>query len=104
MNVGVASNDRRMFEIILPNVGKIVCETSTKLSGPTAGRGRAKEAGQAAWNTAQRGTDKGDRGLLRCRHGVRPVARTLASLCDVSARGLTPRSRLVALEDRRIGP
>ena len=38
MNVGVASNDRRMFEIILPNVGKIVCETSTKLSGPTAGR------------------------------------------------------------------
>ena len=38
MNVGVASNDRRMFEIIVPNVGKIVCETSTKLPGPTAGR------------------------------------------------------------------
>jgi hypothetical protein len=38
LNVGVASNDRRMFEIVLPGVGKIVCETSTKLPGPTAGR------------------------------------------------------------------
>ena len=38
LNVGVASNDRRMFEIVLPNVGKIVCEASTKLPGPTAGR------------------------------------------------------------------
>ena len=38
LNVGVASNDRRMFEIILPNIGKIVCETSTKLPGVTAGR------------------------------------------------------------------
>ena len=37
-NVGVASNDRRMFEILLPDIGKIVCETSTKLPGPTAGR------------------------------------------------------------------
>ena len=35
MNVGIASNDRRMFEIIVPNVGKIVCEASTKLEGPT---------------------------------------------------------------------
>lgn len=38
LNVGVASNDRRMFEIVLPNIGKIVCETSTKLPGPVAGR------------------------------------------------------------------
>jgi hypothetical protein len=38
LNVGVASNDRRMFEIVLPDIGKIVCETSTKLSGPIAGR------------------------------------------------------------------
>jgi hypothetical protein len=38
LNVGVASNDRRMFEIVLPDIGKIVCETSTKLPGPTAGR------------------------------------------------------------------
>ena len=44
MNVGVASNDRRMFEIIVPNVGKIVCETSTKLSGPTAGREDERKA------------------------------------------------------------
>lgn len=38
LNVGVALNDRRMFEIVLPNVGKIVCEASTKLLGPAAGR------------------------------------------------------------------
>ena len=38
LNVGVASNDRRMFEIVLPNIGKIVCEASTKLPGLTAGR------------------------------------------------------------------
>ena len=38
LNVGVASNDRRMFEIVVPDVGKIVCEASTKLPGPTAGR------------------------------------------------------------------
>ena len=38
LNVGVASNDRRMFEIVLPDIGKIVCETSTKLPGPIAGR------------------------------------------------------------------
>jgi hypothetical protein len=44
MNVGVASNDRRMFEIIVPNVGKIVCETSTKLPGPTAGREDERKA------------------------------------------------------------
>ena len=38
LNVGIASNDRRMFEIVVPNVGKIVCEASTKLDGPIAGR------------------------------------------------------------------
>ena len=38
LNVGIASNDRRMFEIVLPNIGKIVCEASTKLPGPIAGR------------------------------------------------------------------
>jgi hypothetical protein len=38
LNVGVASNDRRMFEIVLPDIGKIVCETSTKLPGAIAGR------------------------------------------------------------------
>jgi len=38
LNVGIASNDRRMFEIVLPDIGKIVCETSTRLPGPTAGR------------------------------------------------------------------
>ena len=38
LNVGVASNERRMFEIVLPNIGKIVCETSTRLPGPLAGR------------------------------------------------------------------
>ena len=38
MNVGVASNDRRMFEIVVPGVGKIVCEASTKLTGEIAGR------------------------------------------------------------------
>ena len=38
LSVGVASNDRRMFEIVLPNIGKIVCEASTKLPGLTAGR------------------------------------------------------------------
>lgn len=27
-----------MFEIVLPGIGKIVCETTTKLSGPAAGR------------------------------------------------------------------
>lgn len=37
-NVGVSSNDRRMFEIVLPDIGKIVCETSTKLPGVVAGR------------------------------------------------------------------
>lgn len=36
--VGLASNDRRMFEVSLPDIGKIVCETSTRLPGPTAGR------------------------------------------------------------------
>jgi len=25
LNVGIASNERRMFEIVLPNIGKIVC-------------------------------------------------------------------------------
>jgi len=38
LNIGIASNDRRMFEIVVPNVGKIVCEASTKLDGPIAGR------------------------------------------------------------------
>ena len=38
LNVGIASNDRRMFEIVVPDVGKIVCEASTKLTGPIAGR------------------------------------------------------------------
>ena len=38
LNIGISSNDRRMFEIVVPDVGKIVCETSTKLPGPTAGR------------------------------------------------------------------
>ena len=38
LSVGVASNDRRMFEIVLPDIGKIVCEASTKLEGPIAGR------------------------------------------------------------------
>ena len=38
LNVGIASNERRMFEIVLPNIGKIVCETSTRLPGPLAGR------------------------------------------------------------------
>jgi hypothetical protein len=38
LNVGLASNERRMFEIVLPNIGKIVCETSTRLPGPLAGR------------------------------------------------------------------
>lgn len=38
LNVGIASNERRMFEIVLPDVGKIVCEASTKLPGPVAGR------------------------------------------------------------------
>ena len=38
LSVGVASNDRRMFEIVLPDIGKIVCEASTKLDGPIAGR------------------------------------------------------------------
>ena len=38
LNVGIASNDRRMFEIVVPNVGKIVCEASTRLDGPVAGR------------------------------------------------------------------
>ncbi len=27
MTVGVASNERRMFEITIPSIGKIVCET-----------------------------------------------------------------------------
>ena len=44
MTVGVASNDRRMFEITVPNIGKIVCETSTKLPGPTAGREEERKA------------------------------------------------------------
>ena len=44
MTVGVASNDRRMFEIVVPNVGKIVCETTTKLDGPTSGREDERKA------------------------------------------------------------
>jgi hypothetical protein len=44
MTVGVASNDRRMFEISIPNIGKIVCETSTKLDGPTSGREEERKA------------------------------------------------------------
>lgn len=44
LNVGVASNDRRMFEISVPNVGKIVCEASTKLTGVTAGREDERKA------------------------------------------------------------
>ena len=38
LSVEVASNDRRMFEIVLPYIGKIVCEASTKLPGPISGR------------------------------------------------------------------
>jgi len=33
-----------MFEIVLPDIGKIVCETSTKLSGPIAGREDERKA------------------------------------------------------------
>ena len=44
MTVGVASNERRMFEMTIPNIGKIVCETSTKLDGPTAGREDERKA------------------------------------------------------------
>lgn len=38
MNVGISSNDRRVFEISIPGIGKITCEASTKLPGVTAGR------------------------------------------------------------------
>lgn len=38
LSIGIASNDRRMFEITIPNIGRIVCETSTKLPGAVAGR------------------------------------------------------------------
>ena len=31
MNVGLVLNERRSFEIILPGVGRIVCEATTKL-------------------------------------------------------------------------
>ena len=66
LNVGIASNDRRMFEIVLPNIGKIVCEASTKLDRPDRRPGgRAKAAGQAQLQAAQRGPDEGDRGLLK---------------------------------------
>ena len=44
MTVGVASNERRMFEITIPSIGKIVCETSTKLDGPTSGREDERKA------------------------------------------------------------
>ena len=44
MTVGVASNERRMFEMTIPNIGKIVCETSTKLDGPTSGREDERKA------------------------------------------------------------
>jgi hypothetical protein len=44
LNIGIASNDRRMFEIVLPDVGKIVCETTTKLPGPIAGREEERKA------------------------------------------------------------
>jgi hypothetical protein len=44
MTVGVASNERRMFEITIPNIGKIVCETSTRLDGPTSGREDERKA------------------------------------------------------------
>ncbi len=44
LNVGLASNERRMFEIVMPGIGKIVCETSTKLPGPTAGREEERKA------------------------------------------------------------
>lgn len=38
MNVGISSNDRRMFEISIAGIGRITCEASTKLPGATAGR------------------------------------------------------------------
>jgi len=44
LNIGIASNDRRMFEIVLPDIGKIVCEASTKLPGPIAGREEERKA------------------------------------------------------------
>jgi hypothetical protein len=44
MTVGVASNERRMFEIQVPNIGKIVCEASTKLDGPSSGREEERKA------------------------------------------------------------
>ena len=37
-NVGTSSDDRRMFEITIADVGRIVCEATTKLPGPIAGR------------------------------------------------------------------
>jgi len=44
LNIGIASNDRRMFEIVLPDIGKIVCEASTKLPGLIAGREEERKA------------------------------------------------------------
>lgn len=42
--VGIASNERRMFEITVPNIGRIVCEASTRLTGPSAGREEERKA------------------------------------------------------------
>jgi len=42
--VGVASNERRMFEITVPNIGRIVCEASTRLPGPSSGREDERKA------------------------------------------------------------
>lgn len=44
MNVGVSSNDRRVFEITIPGIGKIVCEAATKLTGATSGREDERKA------------------------------------------------------------
>jgi hypothetical protein len=44
LNVSIASSDRRMFEITLPNIGKIVCEATTKLPGPAGGRDEERKA------------------------------------------------------------
>ena len=44
MVVGIASNERRMFEITVPNIGRIICEASTRLPGPSAGREDERKA------------------------------------------------------------
>jgi hypothetical protein len=61
-NVGVASTDRRMFDIVVPNVGK---RSIHQIAGPTAGReGERERLAKLHGKQLERGSDKCDLRVL----------------------------------------